>query len=81
MKKMAGRKDSLRLYNVLAQDFLYAMPDNTLVFADNHDLTRFYTSVGSNLKKWKMGMAFLLTTTRDSDGILRHRNLDDRRRK
>ena len=38
------------------------MPDNTLIFTDNHDLTRFYTSIGSSLKKWKMGMAFLLTT-------------------
>ena len=50
------------LYNVLAQDFLYPAPENNLIFCDNHDLTRFYTGIGMNLKKWKMGMAFLLTT-------------------
>ncbi len=51
-----------RLYNVLAQDFLYPSPDNNLIFCDNHDLTRFYSGIGMNLKKWKMGIAFLLTT-------------------
>ncbi|MBM3436647.1 MAG: alpha-amlyase, partial [Bacteroidetes bacterium] len=52
----------LSLYYVLAQDFLYSHPDNNLIFADNHDLDRFATRVNSNLKKWKMGMGFLLTT-------------------
>jgi glycosidase len=51
-----------RLYNVLAQDFLYANPKINLIFTDNHDLNRYYTNTGLNLKKWKMGMAFLLTT-------------------
>ena len=51
-----------RLYYVLAQDFLYDKPENTFVFADNHDLTRYYTAVGKDFKKWKMGMAFLMTT-------------------
>ncbi len=51
-----------RLYNVLAQDFLYPSPDYNLIFCDNHDLTRFYSGIGMNLKKWKMGIAFLLTT-------------------
>ncbi len=51
-----------RLYYVLAQDFLYASPQNTFVFADNHDLTRFFTALGEDMDKWKMGMAFLLTT-------------------
>jgi len=52
----------LSLYYVLAQDFLYSHPEDNLVFADNHDLNRFATSIGSNLKKWKMGVGFLLTT-------------------
>ncbi|MBC8490298.1 MAG: glycoside hydrolase family 13 protein [Bacteroidetes bacterium] len=50
------------LYYVLAQDFLYADPQNNVIFCDNHDLDRFYSSVGEDLNKWKMGMAFLLTT-------------------
>jgi neopullulanase len=51
-----------RLYDVLSQDFIYPSPNENLIFVDNHDVTRFYTSVGRDLKKFKMGMAFLLTT-------------------
>lgn len=52
----------LKLYYVIAQDFLYSNPYNVVTFADNHDLDRFFTSVGKDIKKYKMGMAFLLTT-------------------
>jgi neopullulanase len=51
----------LNLYNVLAQDFLYPNPSQNLIFCDNHDLTRYYSGVGMNLKKWKMGISFLIT--------------------
>jgi len=52
----------LSLYYVLAQDFLYPRPDNNLIFCDNHDLDRYFPKVNSNIKKWKMGLGFLLTT-------------------
>ena len=51
-----------RLYYVLAQDFLYPNPGKNLIFCDNHDLNRFYTSVKEDLSKWKMGITYLLTT-------------------
>jgi neopullulanase len=51
-----------RLYLTLSQDFAYGNPNNHLIFCDNHDLNRFYESVGHNLKKYKMGLAYLLTT-------------------
>ncbi len=51
-----------RLYYVLTQDFLYSHPENNLVFCDNHDLNRFYTSLHEDFNKWKMGITFLLTT-------------------
>ena len=51
-----------RLYYVLTQDFLYANPENNLVFCDNHDLSRYYSSVEEDLNKWKMGITYLLTT-------------------
>jgi len=51
-----------RLYYVLAQDFLYTHPENNLIFCDNHDLNRFYTSLEEDLDRWKMGITFLLTT-------------------
>ncbi len=50
------------LYDVIAQDFVYAHPERNLVFADNHDLTRFFTSVGDDFNKFRMGMAYILTT-------------------
>ena len=51
-----------RLYYVLAQDFIYSDPFCNVIFSDNHDLTRFYTSIGEDLNKYKMAMAVLLTT-------------------
>jgi len=51
-----------KLYYVLAQDFIYPDPFANVIFADNHDLTRFYTDIGEDLYKYKMAMAFLLTT-------------------
>jgi neopullulanase len=51
-----------RLYYVLAQDFIYSDPFSNVIFPDNHDLTRFYSSIGEDLKKFKMAIAFLLTT-------------------
>lgn len=51
-----------RLYYVLAQDFLYTNSQYNLIFADNHDLNRFYSSINKDLNAYKMAMAFLLTT-------------------
>jgi len=51
-----------KIYYVLAQDFIYSDPFNNVIFLDNHDLTRFYTSIGEDLNKFKMAMAVLLTT-------------------
>ncbi len=51
-----------RLYNTIGQDFLYPNANGNLTFLDNHDLTRFYLSIGRDTKKLKMALAFLLTT-------------------
>lgn len=51
-----------RLYTLLSQDFIYPDPNNNLTFLDNHDMTRFFLSVGRDIKKLKMGLVFLLTT-------------------
>lgn len=52
----------IELYNVLAQDFLYPDASLNLIFADNHDVDRIYTSLNHNFNKFKMAMVFLLTT-------------------
>ena len=52
----------IRLYETLANDFLYADPDRLMVFPDNHDMNRFFTQVHEDLDLFKMGIAFMLTT-------------------
>jgi glycosidase len=51
-----------QLYYLLGQDYLYKNPGNNLIFPDNHDVSRFYTLVGEDIEKYKMGIAFILTT-------------------
>jgi neopullulanase len=50
-----------RIYYALIQDFAYTEANNNVTFLDNHDLTRFATSVGGDVSKQKMGFATLLT--------------------
>lgn len=50
------------LYEVLSMDFMYQKPCKNVIFVDNHDLSRFYTTVGENTDKFKLGLTFLLTT-------------------
>ncbi|OKL41681.1 glycoside hydrolase family 13 protein [Pontibacter flavimaris] len=52
----------LHLYNVLATDFLYADPQNLVVFADNHDMDRIYTQLNQDADLTKLALAFILTT-------------------
>ena len=51
-----------RLYFLLSQDFIYPNANNLLTFLDNHDRSRFFNSVNKDVAKFKMGLAFLLTT-------------------
>jgi len=55
-------KGLAKLYQTLAEDFLYAKPDNLVVFLDNHDMSRFNTQINENPALLKMGLAYLLTT-------------------
>lgn len=55
-------KGLFRIYESLAQDFLYPDVNNILIFLDNHDLGRFSLEGDTDLKKYKQGIAFLLTT-------------------
>jgi glycosidase len=50
-----------KIYEVIAQDFLYEDPDNILVFLDNHDLSRFVKKEETDLQRYKQALAFLLT--------------------
>ena len=51
-----------RLYSTLSQDVVYADPMNLVTSLDNHDMNRYFSEVGENFDKYKMGVAWLLTT-------------------
>ncbi len=53
-----------RLYEYLAEDIVYANPNNLLVFLDNHDTSRFATvqEEANDFNRFQQAMAFLLTT-------------------
>ena len=50
------------IFEDIAQDYIYADPYNVLIFLDNHDLSRFNRKDEVDLKRYKQGLAFLLTT-------------------
>lgn len=51
-----------KLYYTLAQDFLYEDPNRNVLFLDNHDLGRYFSMIGEDFERWKMGIGWLLTT-------------------
>ncbi|WP_343221749.1 glycoside hydrolase family 13 protein [Pseudoalteromonas sp. MMG022] len=52
----------IRVYQSIANDFLYPDTDNLLTFLDNHDMSRIFTELGKDLDKTKLAMTLLLTT-------------------
>jgi neopullulanase len=50
-----------RLYQTLSNDFVYQDPMANVIFLDNHDLSRFFSVVGEDVAKQKMGLTWLLT--------------------
>jgi glycosidase len=49
------------IFEDIAQDFIYPDPYNILTFLDNHDMSRFNRKEDVDLKRYKQGLAFLLT--------------------
>lgn len=50
-----------KLYTTLSNDFVYKDPGRNVIFLDNHDMTRFFSTVNEDVEKHKMGLAWLLT--------------------
>jgi len=50
-----------KLYQTLSNDFLYKDPTRNVIFLDNHDMTRFFSQMGEDVDRLKMGIAWLLT--------------------
>lgn len=54
--------DVNELYRVISKDFLYFNSGVNKIFADNHDMDRFFYTIGEDVSKLKLAMTFLLTT-------------------
>ncbi|MEJ7912732.1 MAG: alpha-amylase family glycosyl hydrolase, partial [Chitinophagaceae bacterium] len=62
MTKDFGWNDGVnKLYTTLAQDFVYKDPTQNVIFFDNHDISRFYSTIGEHRKKYFMSIGWLLT--------------------
>ena len=59
---LAGEGTLREIYNVIAQDFLYADPSRLLTFFDNHDMTRGIYVADGDVRRLKQVLAMLLTT-------------------
>lgn len=50
-----------RVYETLANDFVYPDPMNLVIFPDNHDQSRIFTKVHENYDLYRMAMVYYLT--------------------
>ncbi len=54
-------KGIVKLYEGLANDFVYANPDDLLVFGDNHDMNRLFTFLNNDVDLMQMALSYILT--------------------
>lgn len=52
---------TIKLYENFVNDFLYANPNNLLIFLENHDTGRFNQIYQNDIKKYQLGMTVLAT--------------------
>lgn len=63
MLKAFGKEENIyKLYETLAEDFVYGDAFNNKIFNGNHDVSRLFTLLNENVDKLKLSMAFILTT-------------------
>jgi len=54
-------KGIVKLYEGLANDFVYANPDDLMVFGDNHDMNRLFTFLNNDVDLMQMALSYILT--------------------
>ncbi|PWJ56983.1 glycosidase [Dyadobacter jejuensis] len=52
----------IKLYQIMANDYVYAQPNDLVIFLDNHDMSRIYTQLHEDVDKLKQSLTFLMTT-------------------
>ncbi|CAH0995077.1 hypothetical protein EMA8858_01197 [Emticicia aquatica] len=50
-----------RLYQTLAQDIVYQNPEKLVPFVENHDTDRYFSVIGEDFNKYKLGLTWLYT--------------------
>ena len=61
VEEESSDKGWVRLYEMLANDFVYADPFNLVVFPDNHDTARIYSVLNDDLSLFKTAMIYTAT--------------------
>lgn len=67
VKSLMGKEDAsylspfTKLYEALANDFVYPDPANILVFGDNHDMNRLFEQLNHDVDLMQMALAYLFT--------------------
>lgn len=54
-------KGIIRLYETLANDYIYPDPFNLVIFPENHDTSRIYSVLNEDLDLFKMAMVYMAT--------------------
>lgn len=57
-------KGLVKMYEGLANDFVYPSPKDIMVFMDNHDKSRVYTEFGRDISKTQMALGYILCLPR-----------------
>ncbi len=50
-----------KLYQTLAQDLVYQNPEKLVPFVENHDTDRYFSVIGEDFNKYKLGLTWLYT--------------------
>ena len=56
------RSSMTKVYESLANDYMYSDVNNIMIFPDNHDMSRIYTQLNEDFDKWKLAMTLFFTT-------------------
>ena len=57
-------KGLVKMYEGLANDFIYTTPNDMMAFMDNHDKSRVFTEFGEDATLTKMAMGYMLSLPR-----------------
>ena len=57
-------KGLVKIYEGLANDFIYPTPNDIMVFPDNHDMSRIFTQLKGDVENTKTALSYLLMLPR-----------------